>query len=269
MKLDGKWIVLTGASGGIGEAIAKAAYTKGANLVLVGRDADRLLRVVRDNGFAGDRVTTVVADMNQSSGYQAVTAACNRLPAPVSLLVNNAGVSDFSLFEEQSDEAIVRVLKTNLLGPILLTKKMLPQLRRADNAMIVNVGSTFGTIGYPGFASYSASKFGLRGFTEALRRELAGSTVRVCYVAPRATRTSINTDTVNRMNAELGNAMDDPALVAALVMRAIEKESPVTYIGWPEKLFARINQLLPGMVDGALRKQLPVITRYAQQRKQP
>jgi short-subunit dehydrogenase len=146
---------------------------------------------------------------------------------------------------------------------------MLPILEKSEHPVIVNIGSTFGSIGYSGFAVYSASKFGLRGFTEALRRELANTAIDVCYVAPRATRTTINSKHVNEMNAALGTAMDDPAIVAAQVLIAIESRKAETYIGWPEKLFVKINQLIPKIIDDALHKQLPVITRFSQQRKIP
>ena len=103
----------------------------------------------------------------------------------------------------------------------------------------------------------------MRGFTEALRRELADTNVSVRYVAPRATRTGINTSAVERMNAELGVAMDPPELVAKAVCDMLVGGTVEAVLGWPEKLFARVNGILPRVVDGALRKQLPVIRRYA------
>ena len=121
----------------------------------------------------------------------------------------------------------------------------------------------FGSLGYPGFAAYSATKFALRGFTEALRRELADSKIGVHYFAPRATRTGMNTSAVDRMNAELKVAMDPPAQVAAAACSMLEAGKTGVVFGWPEKLFVRINALLPGVVDGSLRKQLPVIRRHA------
>ena len=103
----------------------------------------------------------------------------------------------------------------------------------------------------------------MRGFTEALRRELADTTVRVQYLAPRATRTAMNPVAVERMNLTLGVAMDAPERVARAACDMLEQGRRDAVIGWPEKLFVRINALWPRVVDGSLRKQLPVIRRYA------
>ena len=130
-------------------------------------------------------------------------------------------------------------------------------------SLVVNLGSTFGSIGYPGFSAYCASKFALRGFSEALRRELADTEMKVLYIAPRATRTSMNSAQVVAMNDELNVAMDDPLEVADQVAQAIIREREELYLGWPEKLFVRLNSLLPRVVDQALRKQLPIIQRFA------
>lgn len=127
----------------------------------------------------------------------------------------------------------------------------------------MNVGSILGYLGYPGCAAYSASKFALRGFTEALRRELADGPVRVAYFAPRATRTALNSDALCALNTELGVAMDPPDAVAAALVRLVRQPARERLLGMPEKLFARLNQLLPGLVDGSLRRQLPLIRRHA------
>ena len=186
------------------------------------------------------------------------------VPAGVSLLINGAGTNEFGMFESKSAAAIRDLLDTNLLSPILLCLAFLPLLQQQQEARIINIGSTFGSIGYPGFSTYCASKFGLRGFTEALRRELADTGTRISYIAPRATRTDLNSDAVVAMNDELGTAMDDPALVADEVMRVIKGPANTDkYIGWPEKLFIRINAVFPGVVDNSLRKQLPIIQRFA------
>ena len=103
----------------------------------------------------------------------------------------------------------------------------------------------------------------MRGFSEALRRELADTEMKVLYIAPRATRTSMNSAQVVAMNDALNVAMDDPLQVADQVAQAIIREREELYLGWPEKLFVRLNSLLPRVVDQALRKQLPIIQRFA------
>jgi len=141
---------------------------------------------------------------------------------------------------------------------------MLPLLKTRAQAAIVNIGSTFGSIGHPGFASYCASKFGLRGFTEALRREVSDTNIQVFYIAPRAVQTDMNSAAVVQLNRELGNTMGEPAVVVDALLRLLTKNAGGDYfLGWPEKLFVRLNGLLPKVVDGALSKQLTTIKRLA------
>jgi short-subunit dehydrogenase len=259
MDIRGMNIVLTGATGGIGRAIASQLSREGATLILVARNDQRLTALVDELG--GDH-TAVPADLGDDEGRRKVVEAC--CEAGIDMLINAAGINEFSLFEKQSASTIRAMLEVNLLSPILLTQDLLPVLRQQEQGRIVNIGSTFGSIGYPGFSGYCASKFGLRGFTEALRRELVDTNIRVSYVAPRATRTDLNSDTVVAMNDELGTAMDDPSLVAREVMSVIRgPANSDKYIGWPEKIFVRINALFPALVDNSLRKQLPTIRRFA------
>ena len=160
-------------------------------------------------------------------------------------------------------DQIAELIDLNVTAPLQLTHRLLPLLRQQGEALVINLGSTFGSIGYPGFSAYCASKFALRGFSEALRRELADTQVKVLYFAPRATRTGMNAASVVAMNDELNVAMDDPHSVAQQLLAAIRREEEERYLGWPEKLFVRLNSLLPRVVDQALRKQLPIIQRFA------
>jgi short-subunit dehydrogenase len=263
MDIQGKNIVLTGASGGIGRAIATKLSNAGGRLILVGRDAEKLSQLLTEIG-RHDHVS-VAADINSDDGRCLILDTCRKTGKPgVSLLINCAGVSEFGLLGELPQSSIRQLIDINLISPIQLCSDLLPLLQRQKEACIINIGSTFGSIGYPGFSTYCASKFGLRGFTEALRRELADTNIKVVYVAPRATRTKLNNAAVVAMNDALGTSMDDPAIVADMVLRAARgKTGPDKYMGWPEKLFVRINALLPGIVDNSLRKQLPIIRRFA------
>ena len=260
MQLDGAVCVLTGAGGGIGRALAQALAGQGARLVLSGRNPDKLeaLSSVLPQGSVAE---VCAGDLNDPTVQEAISEAARRNGAR--LLINVCGCNVFGLLEDLSSEEIHELVGTNLVAPIQLTRKLLGYLKSQPEAMIVNVGSTFGSIGFPGYAVYSASKFGLRGFSEALMRELADSRVRVLYVSPRATRTSMNPQSVTEMNETLGNAQDRPERVAAIILRSIAREAKRTGIGWPERFFARLNQLLPAVVDRALSKQLPTIKRFA------
>jgi short-subunit dehydrogenase len=127
----------------------------------------------------------------------------------------------------------------------------------------------FGAIAYPGHTVYSATKFALRGFSEALRRELTGTSVRVHYLAPRATRTRFNSSEVESLNERFGIAMDPPERVAAALLDLLERDRIEAVLGWPERFFARLNALLPRLVDRALAKQIPIIRQHAADRDAP
>lgn len=271
MTFDNKRILLTGATGGIGIAIAKRLVARGAHLTLVGRDEGKLRHLADELIASAEREQPVsplivVADITTESGRARVAAASEL--RGIDALINTAGIQAFGLFENQTEAQISDLINVNLIGTILLTQTLLPLLHRSEQATIVNIGSTFGSIGHPGFVAYCASKFGLRGFTEALRRELSDSDICVHYLAPRATRTTMNSDRVNLMNDALGNAMDDPDEVARAVITVLEKShGQRRFLGWPEKLFVKINSLFPGIVDRTLGKQLATIRQFARMDK--
>ncbi len=263
MKLSDKTIVLTGAAGGIGSEIAKQLDQLGARLILIDLNQDALDKLgTRLNG----KHKLLTLDIASDEGRSTLYSYCSESPEGIDVLINSAGVMDFSFLEDQDVERLQLVMNINVMMPILLTQKLLPLLqKKMEGSVIVNVGSTFGSIGYPGFGAYCTSKFALRGFTETLRRELSDSSVDVLYVAPRAAATKLNCDSITQMNKELKNSMDTPEVVASEVIHALRKQKSVSYIGWPEKLFVRVNSLFPKIVDNALKKQLPVIRRFAQQ----
>jgi len=257
MDLKNKTVVLTGATGGIGAAIAQQLAQQGAQLILVSRNQKKLEVLIDE--LPGQQHHFVAADLSDHDGRRQVVEACG---GGLDILINNAGVNHFGLLQSQSEQQIREMFELNTIAPVLLTRGLLPQMRESASA-IVNVGSGYGSIGFAGYCGYSASKFALRGFTEALRRELADSSIRVLYLAPRATATSMNSSIVVDMNKELGNATDSPQWVASELLKLLEKSSGSRYLGWPERFFIKLNGLFPSIVDKALAKQLPVITRQA------
>lgn len=248
-------VLLTGATGGIGSQTAALLATSGANLLLVARDVNRLGELRSRLLQFGTVVEAVAADLATEEGRQRVAAAAQNFQGGINVLVNNAGINRFDLFDRQSGRDLEAVVNTNLLAPMLLTHKLLPLLQRQRKAMVLNVGSIVGSIGLPGQVAYCSSKFGMHGFSEALRRELDGSSVRVVYVAPRSTDTDMNDALLREINEKTGVRTDDTSVVARHVVDAIGGARSERFIGWPERLFVKVNALLPGLVDRSLRKQ--------------
>jgi short-subunit dehydrogenase len=168
-------------------------------------------------------------------------------------------VPSFGALESLDEAHLEAVLQTNLLAPILLTRLLLPVLQARRPAAVLNVGSTLGRLGLPGYSAYCAAKFGLRGFSESLRRELAGSGVHVQYLGPRATRTAFNDAQVEAFNQATGTASDPPEAVGAAVLRMLRDEAPERFLGLPEKLAVRLNGLVPRWLDGAFRRHAALV----------
>lgn len=255
-------ILLTGAAGGIGSVIAEYFAAKGARLLLTDlNNAAVTAHAERLHGKHGVEVQAVAADLTSEPGRRQIAAAAQDFQANV--LINSAGYNRFGLLADISDTDIERIFFINALSPILLCKALLPWFTTQKSAHIVNIGSTFGSLGYAGFTGYSASKFALRGFSEALRRELADTSVKVHYLAPRAVRTAFNEDAVNRMNAALGVAMDSPDVIPGAIAKMLQRGQSEHYIGGPERFFVKLNALFHKVVDKGLSRQLATIQQHA------
>ena len=257
--------MVTGGGSGIGAAIARRLAKDGARVLIVGRDAAKLQAVA---SVAPQQIEALVADLTVAADRIRVAKHARHWDGGgIDTLINNAGVGYARFVEDMDSQQIDSVLQTNLVAPICLTQALLPHLKSLPKARIVNVGSVFGYIGYPSQAVYSASKFGLRGFSEALHRELADGRITVQHVAPRATSTPLNSAVMDELNRQLGNKVDDPERVAEVVVTGLSARRITTVIGWPEALFARVNAVFPSVVDSALVKQLPVIRQFIQRGK--
>jgi short-subunit dehydrogenase len=255
MIINGQRILITGAAGGIGSELTMALAEKGAELILVDLDANKLRQLKQTTFERGCKTHVFPCDLTAPDASRKLIASILDEVGSVDILINCAGIASFGLFQEQTAESIEKLWRINVIAPMQLTRDLLPTMTARRHGRIVNVGSIFGSIGFAYFSSYSASKFAMRGFSEALRRELEDSGVGVTYVAPRYTKTPLNNGAVSRMAQAVGMNGDEPSVVARHVVRAIEKDSNDYYIGWPECLFVRINAVLPRLVDGALRKQ--------------
>lgn len=262
MRLDGKAVLITGASSGIGRALAAEAARRGASLWLVGR-RPAALEETRRKLPPGAKVHCIAADVATAEGRRAIRRAVTDDGGVLDILVNNAGCITKGPFAEISDEETLRMLHTNLAAPALLTRDLLAPLRRAPRGRVVNIGSVYGDIAAPAYAVYAATKFGLRGLSDALRRELAPEGIGVTYAAPRAT----NTEGVQAFAAELkrqGNPLDEPAKVAAWIWNAVERERRSVYPPSGERLFVFLQRIFPAVIDRALAKRRDTAARESQ-----
>ncbi len=243
MKAADARVLLTGASGGIGHAMAQTVHRAGAAVMGVGRGTVPALPW---------DIAWVQADLTTDDGVAEVASAAAAWRANV--IVHAAGVPSFGPLAGTSPLQMQQVLQANLLAPMRLTQLLLPALLRQPQAQVVFVGSALGRIGLPGFSVYGASKAGLHGFAEALRRELADTPVRVQILAPRSTRTGFNGAAVEAYNRATGTAMDSPEQVAAELLTLIEGDAAERFIGFPERLGVRLNGLLGAWLDGSFVK---------------
>jgi short-subunit dehydrogenase len=241
MQLKGKNVVVTGGAGGIGSQLCAALAEQGANITVI----DRVETLPFEAGY-------VRGDLGSLEGIQAVAEQLKALP--VDVLVNLAGIQYFGEVEQQQASHTALGYMVNLLAPVMLTQAVLPRMKQRREGHIVNIGSIFGSINFAYFATYSSSKAGLKGFSEALRREVAADGVRVTYIAPRAVRTPLNTSKVMELAERTKMHMDAPELVVSRITQAVLAQAKDVYIGFPESLFVRVNALLPRLVDKALAK---------------
>lgn len=261
--LKNKRILLTGATGGIGAYLVKFLLEKKCRLGVVGRSEKRLQQLTDKLSKNGNQVVSIRADICSETDRQKIIQQMQQNYKGIDILINLAGSMEFISFQNQTDDKIQQLFQTNVIAPMQLSKQVLPNMLANNSGHIVNIGSVFGSIGFAYFSSYSATKFALRGFSQALRRELAETNIKVSYIAPRAVKTSLNSKQVYAMAKAVKMNMDTPQKVAKNIVTAIEKQHKERYLGFPESLFVKINALFPGLIDIATKAQNKIAQQYA------
>jgi short-subunit dehydrogenase len=213
MKIEGKRVLITGGSSGIGFALARAFLNKGAMVVITGRRPDALARAMAELRHADESVWSVVADVATPEGRAATLEQAIGALGGLDILVNNAGGVRAGRLENISEAELQAMIDVDLIAPILLTRAALATLRNTGDAMIVNIASGIALMGVPFYATYAATKAGLARFGEALRRELTGEGVHVLTVYPGSTDTPMMKS--NRAGPELGFSRESASAVAS------------------------------------------------------
>lgn len=245
-RFDGAHAVLTGAASGIGEQLALQLAARGTHLVLLDLDATRLAAVTAQlrRQHPSIDVRTEVVDLADLDAVEEVVERILAVSAQLDLLINNAGVALGGDFADLTAEEFDWVQNINFRAPVALCRGLLPALRQAPAAHIVNVSSVFGLIGPSGQSAYSASKFALRGFSEVLRHELTPTGIGVTTVHPGGIRTRIA----------------ESARVAA---RATPEQAAAGKAAFAQLLTYPADQAAAKILDGVRRRQGRVLIAFS------
>ncbi len=258
MKIQGKTALITGASRGIGRAIALEFAQQGVGrLLLVARDQDRLADVVAEVSVLGVEAVPLPLDLTERVAVNIAIAQAWRDYGPIHLLVNCAGVAHQAPFLQAKLPDVQEEIAVNLLGMYSITRLVARRMVVQGEGAIVNVSSLMGKIAAPTMATYSATKFAILGFTQALRCELAGHNIRVMSLLPTLT----DTDMVQDFQWFKGVVPMTAQQVAQALVHGLQRESPEILVGWQSHLAVWCSRIAPGLLETILRFTAPVSDR--------
>jgi short-subunit dehydrogenase len=256
MTLHDRTAVITGAGNGIGRAIALSLAKRGCHLALADINESGLAETAELLDGARIRISRHRLDVADRAAVAALPQAVVAEHGRVDLLFNNAGVALAGTFEQISESDFDWLFDINFAAVVRLTRAFLPQLKASDDARIVNISSLFGLISPPGQTAYSASKFAVRGFSNALRFELAESNVGVTVVHPGGVATKIaenarrhagstNTEVADRLELARRVLTMPPAQAGEIIVQAVERRAARVVVGGRAKMMALIERLAP------------------------
>jgi len=256
MNLANRTAVITGAGSGIGRAVAVALARRGCHLALADINQAGLLETLHMVRTEGLRVSSHLLDVSDREQVAAFPALVLDEHPGVDVLVNNAGVALGGTFAEVSDEDFEWLFGINFWGVLRMTRAFMPLLQASDDARLVNLSSVYGIVAPAGQSAYSASKFAVRGFSEALRHELAGSTIGVTVVHPGGVATSIADNAripagadpveVARRRAVQNKLLRmPPARAGEIIARGIERRKKRVLVGMDAEAVSLLARILP------------------------
>jgi short-subunit dehydrogenase len=235
MKRDiqGRRILITGASGGIGRALAEQLAQAGARLALAARSEDKLHEIANQLAQRGTEVVAVPTDITRDEDRRRLLAQVEDRLGGLDILVNNAGVASWAHFADSSESVLRQIMEVNFFAPAELMRLAIPMLERGCQPAVMNVASMCGRRAMPAWSEYSASKYALCGLTEALRGELARFDIDVLLVLPGLTRSDLGKHLLlarGRAKIDFAKGMT-PANVAAEIVTALRRNTTEKIIG--------------------------------------
>jgi short-subunit dehydrogenase len=250
-RLTDRRALVTGASSGIGRAIAIELARHGVDLVLLARRESRLAEVSQQISRLGRKTICIAGDVTDPAVRQRALAAARDGLGGLDILINNAGVAAHGRFADANPGRLRPIMEVNFFAPVEFIREALPLLREGVKPIIVNIGSILGRRGSPHKSEYSASKFAIHGFSEAVRPELARMGIDVLVVAAGPTQTE-HFEVLLEGDAELpwGNPPRRPAEdVARSIVRGIEYGRHEIVTGWRGRALLLLNRIAPRLVD--------------------
>lgn len=260
MHYKNKTVWITGASSGIGEALAKAFYGEGANLILSSRRAETLEKVKTELGKEQERVKVLTIDLADSKSFQSKTKEALRLFGQIDVLINNGGISQRSVFEETDVETIRQLMEVNFFGSIGLTKEILPQMISRKSGHIIVTSSVAGKIGTKFRTGYAASKHAVQGFFDSLRQELYEHHIDVTLLCPGPIKTDITKNALTGDGSSFGKmgdlhetAMDADEMVQKVWSRLKARKEEIIISSSKERLALLVKRISPGLLNRILK----------------
>lgn len=259
MKLKNKVVWITGASSGIGEALAIELAKAGNKLILSARREEELNRV-KANCDKRSSIQILPLDLTESDTLKAKTEAAISFFGLVDLIIHNGGISQRSLAADTDTSVDRRIMDVNYFGTIELTKHLLPYFKKQGSGHLAIVSSLVGKFGTPYRSGYAASKHALHGFFDSLRAEVYDDNIKVTIVCPGFIHTNVSINALTEKGEKL-NEMDQAqangmpvATFAKKMIRAIEKEKSEVYIGGKEKYGVLVKRFIPSLFNLLVRK---------------
>lgn len=252
--MKNKVVIVTGGSSGIGKACAEAFGQAGCRVVITGRSAERLQAAQHELEQQDIEVLTIIADVSQAADNQRMVEQTLQHFGQLDILINNAGISMRALFDELDLAVVQQVMAINFWGAVYATKYALPHILKTKGS-IVGISSIAGYRGLPGRTGYSASKFALQGFLEALRTELTYEGVHVLIACPGYTASNIRKRALVRDGNRQGETPRDESKMmsaktcAQHILRAVERRKKILTLTTQGKLTVFLNKWFPGLMD--------------------
>lgn len=261
--LTGKRVILTGATGGIGRAIAAALAAAEARIVLAARSADALQTLTDELRGHWAEVYFVPTDVTSPEERQALIATTVQKLGGLDILINNAGVGSWGHFATSNEEIVRRVMEVNFFAPIELTRLAIPHLENGNQPCVVNVTSMCGRKGIPAWSEYSASKFALVGMSEAWRGEFARFFVDTLIIVPGMTNSGFQNNWL-RTDGKADLRFDEgmtPEYVAAGIVGAIRANRKETVLGSEARRLLKFNRYFPRLTNWLLARKVKKLYR--------